>query len=194
MDVMWSWMPDSPEARSALLGALVGGLLTMVSTWVAEGMRLRAIARQEWRRVQDTDLREFQNAAVLAVHALDGDVKQAWDREISIADQVKPWGPVHSPAAFAVVEMLSTRLDNQRVKDAFAAVAESITDAHAELGKLPTPNPFVGLLSVRTSGDKHLTPRERLDQITFKTVTAQQRLTKLQEACADAYAKNRRSR
>jgi hypothetical protein len=74
----------------------------MIATWGAEGMRLRASARQEWTRLQDADLREFQAAAIAAIHALEGDLKQAWDHELTTSENSKPWGSVSSPAAYAI--------------------------------------------------------------------------------------------
>jgi len=190
IDWSWAWLTDFSELWAALVGALIASGVSLL----AERNRSAAAARQEWRRIQDTDLREFQTAAVAAVHALDGDLKRTWNQYVSPESGAPTlWGSVDSLAAYAVVEMLSTRLESEYVKDAFAAVARSIEEAHAELSRLPTPNPFVGLLTVETSGDEQLSPQQRLSKATWSAVSARQRLTALQKACADAYAENRQS-
>lgn len=191
IDWSWAWLSDYSELWAALFGTLVGSGVSLR----AERNRSAAAARQEWRRVQDTDLREFQAASVAVVHALDGDLKRMWNTYL--ADETggpSVWASVDSPAAYAIVEMLSTRLENQDVKDTFAEVAQAIAEAHAELSRLPAPNPFVGLLTVPTPGDEQLTPQQRLQRATSSAVAARRHLTVLQGACAGAYKENRQFR
>lgn len=191
IDWSWAWPSDYSELWAALFGTLVGSGVSLR----AERNRSAAAARQEWRRVQDTDLREFQAAAVAVVHALDGDLKRMWNAYLpEEADGPTVWASVDSPAAYAIVEMLSTRLENQDVKDAFAAVAQAVAEAHVELGRLPAPNPFIGLMTVQSSGDELLSPQQRLQKATDRAAAARHHLSGLQEACADAYKENRQFR
>ncbi len=195
MNMDWSSVPGSSEFWAAIIGSIVGGFLTAFTTWKAERIRLNATARQEWRRIGDTDLREFQNAALLAVHALNHDVQRAWDNyEGSDSGGGSRWGPVESPAAYAVVGMISTRLNSESVRNDFAIMAQAISEAHGFMSKLPPPNPFISMIAIDISSDEPLTSHHCLTQATFKSEVARQQLTKLQNSCAQAFADLRATR
>jgi hypothetical protein len=191
----WSSVPGSSEFWAAIIGSVVGGVLTALTTWKAERIRLSVTAGLEWRRVTDSDLREFQNAAVLAVHTLVHDLERAWDHYIGTGlSDSKRWGPVDSPAAYAIVVMLSTRLESTSVKNEFAIMARSIWEAQGILSRLPSPNPFISMLTIDTKSDEPLTPDKLLADATLKAEAARQQLTKVQESCAQAYADLRKAR
>jgi hypothetical protein len=195
MNVDWTSVPGSSEFWAAIIGSVVGGLLTAFTTWKAESIRLNATARQAWRRINDSDLREFQNAAVLAVHSLAHDLERAWENYVGFgSSQRRQWGPVDSIAAYAIVCMLSTRLENQSVKNEFAIMVQAISEAQSILSKLPAPNPFIGMLTIDTSSAEPLTAHQYLEQATFKAEAARQQLIKLQDSCAQAYVDLRKTR
>jgi hypothetical protein len=188
MNIDWSSVPGSSEFWAAIIGSIVGGVLTAFTAWNAERIRLNATARQEWRRIGDTDLREFQNAALLAVHALNHDVQRAWDNyEGSDSGGGSRWGPVESPAAYAVVGMISTRLNSESVRNDFAIMAQAISEAHGFMSKLPPPNPFISMFAIDISSDEPLTCHNCLTQATNKSKKAQRPLVKLQHSCAQAF-------
>jgi len=195
LDFDWTSVPGSSEFWAAISGSVVGGVLTALTTWKAERIRLNATASQEWRRVTDSDLREFQNAAVLAVHTLIHDLEGAWDNYIGTdPNDRRRWGPADSPAAYAIIVMLSTRLESKSVKDEFAIMARSISEAQGILSRMPSPNPFISMLTMDSKYDESLTPDTLLDDATLNAEAARQQLTKLQKSCAQAYADLRKAR
>lgn len=139
-------LPESSEFWAAILGAIVGGLIT----YFVERQSIRANTKQEWRRVQDEDLRAFQEAVMAAMDALETDLGNA--HRIGLSNIVaEKWLPTDSHTAFQNAAMHATRIRDERVRSEWselhATLMESKGAFQTAIAAANPENPLLQLIS-----------------------------------------------
>jgi len=136
------FLPSSPEFWAGIIGAIVGGF----STFTVERVRTRATIRQEWKRVQNGDLREFQDAVLEAVDALEVDLGEA--HQIGVYHlSAQKWMPTRSHYSFHKAKMFSARIQDLAVREQWAEIEDVIKQSRSALqvamAVADPENPFV---------------------------------------------------
>jgi hypothetical protein len=133
------WLPGASEFWAAIIGSVVGGIITLLGTGVTSITSFlvqqhsnRTSAQQEWRRVQDEDLRAFQASVLSAMDSLETDLGQA--HAIGLYHlSTHGWLPVASHQAIQDARMLATRIRDNEVREKWERMHAYIRESHRDL-------------------------------------------------------------